>query len=346
MDIYKSLELSEIASFSGSDDVVENLMLGLDLISKAGYKGAEISFDLIELDNYDFLKNYIGTFNSDGNIFEISLHLPKNFSYIDSNDVFHRASFNLFDKYNKEWADESRKFLEGYVRIAEDLGVRYLNLHIEGFYKDFLGGGYEATKDEKSACDSYWNEIDKIADEMLRFNLEKVDKIACRTEIPITVENHELPYHMSSPDFLKILNEYPSVRFLFDIGHPLKLFSMLEKGNDWGIKELGDKKRIERCIAEFGGMTYEQCIKDGGIELLSRFISTKAPFAAHMHQINTIGEDHLPFFRPEGIISLGHVAEMLFFRGTEVVVIESFEKNYSKREYLERIRDELEVIKG
>ena len=92
-------------------------------------------------------------------------------------------------------------------------------------------------------------------------------------------------------------------------------------------------------------MTYEQCIRDGGIELLSRFISTKAPFAAHMHQINTIGEDHLPLFRPEGIISLGHVAEMLFFRGTEIVVIESFEKNYSEEEYLNRIRDELEAIK-
>ncbi|NOQ38152.1 hypothetical protein GQ472_04655 [archaeon] len=346
MDIYKSLELSEIASFSGSDDVVENLRLGLDLISKAGYKGAEILSDLTELDNYDFLKNYIDTLNSDGKIFEISLHLPKKFSYIDSNDVFHRASFNLFDKYNKEWADESRKFLEGYVRIAESLGVKYLNLHIEGLYKDFLGGGYEATKYEKSACDSYWNEIDKIVHEMLKSNLEVIEEIAYGTEIPITVENHELPYHMSSPGLLKIFEDYPSLNFLFDIGHPLKHLSMLEKGNDWGITEMGDKKRIERCIAEFGGMTYEQCIKDGGVELLSRFISTKAPFAAHMHQINTIGEDHLPLFRPEGIISLGHVAEMLFFRGTEVIVIESFEKNDSEEEYLNRIKDELEIIKG
>ncbi len=339
MHILKSIKTGKTAQ--GSARIAERLKSNIDLLVSAGYDGAELSGYLkaVEEKHILELKKYI---ESKGII--VGIHIPIKFEYKDTYKNRHNASLNLCSGFCDESVLASEKHLNDYINIAEMLGAKYLNTHMEGLYDTtgFSGAKrYSLTYDEQRACDNYWWKISRKNQAFIDSHISNLQAIASGTDIPVLIENHELSYHLSRPEDMEIL-ERKKCRFLFDIGHPLKHMYNVENGTDWGLNKINDED-IYHDYRESIGLDFCGCTDGHSTEYLSRYLKAR-PLAMHIHQINTCGKDHLPLFE-QGVFDIEKIKDLVAKAKPQIVTVESFYNNHSGDEYREKINREFVTIK-
>lgn len=340
MQILKSIKTGKISL--GSSRIAEKIKSNIGLIVSAGYDGVELSGSLkaVEERHIIELKKYI---ESEGII--VGIHIPIKFEYKDADKNRHNASLNLCNGFCDESVRASEKHLNDYIRIAEMLGAKYLNTHMEGLYDTTGLAGikrYSLTYDEQRACNNYWWKINKKNQAFIDSHISNLQTIISGTDIPVLIENHELSYHLSRPEDIEVLKR-KNCGFLFDIGHPFKQMSNVENRIDWGLNKINNED-VYDDYRESIGIDFASCTDGNCTEYLSRYLKTR-PLAMHIHQINTSGKDHLPLFE-RGIFDIEIIKDIVAKARPQIVTVESFYNNHLSDEYREKINREFGIIKG